>query len=411
MTNGLHVVVSHPARQVNIYYRPRAAELMGADVVFLTGLYYRPDRIPYSLVRYLPAARRARVEVELEKRRLSGLSPENIVSLLGPTLEVLFRPMGKIREWWAVHDWLASRWVGRYRQNGSPAILHCFQQSCVRTLRAGRDKSMIRLLEVTLPPPPAVPEFGDHPEQEMRILKDELRDADFVIAQSEYSVRAVQAAGIAPNRIFRCHLGVDTSYFRPRVGPREPGPLRIAFLGGSSLRKGVHHLLKVWTDLQPKNAELLVAGNRTAGLDQLPQTVPSCRILGRLSDTEYVKFMQSVDLLVHPSLAEGGCNVVYEALACGVPALVSSNATSAVRNEVEGLVFPVGDLEAFKNALQRLCGDENLRRRMGEAARRRAESLQWDSYTKNLSEIYRALGDYSRTKRVDALQPVLSRGF
>jgi glycosyltransferase involved in cell wall biosynthesis len=410
VTDSLHVVVSHPARQVNVYYRPRAAELMGADVVFLTGLYYRPDRVPYSLVRFLPAARRARVEYELEKRRLSGLSQDNIVSLLGPTLEVLFRPFGKIREWFAVHDWLASRWILRYRRNGSPVILHCFQQSCVRTLRAARNKAMTRLLEITLPPPPAVPEFGDYAAREMEILRQELRDADFALAQSEYTVRALEAVSFPPERIFRCHLGVDIEYFRPRVGPREPGPIRVAFLGGSSMRKGVHHLLQAWREGRPQGAELLLAGNRTAGLDQL-QEIPSCRILGRLPDSEFVQFLQSSDILVHPSLAEGGCNVVYEALACGVPAIVSSNATSAVRNDVEGIVFPVGDVEALKNALQRLCGDADLRRRMGEAARRRAEFLRWDTYSKNLAEIYRALGDYARTQRKETLQPVLDRRF
>ena len=411
MKNGLHIVVSHPARQVNVYYRPRAAELMGADVIFLTGLYYRPDRVPYSLVRFLPAARRARVEYELEKRRLTGLSQENIVSLMGPVLEVLFRPMGKVREWFAVHDWLASRWIRHYPRNGSPAILHCFQQSCVRTLRAARAKGMIRLLEITLPPLPSAPEFGDHSAKEMQDMREELRDADFVLAQSEYTVRALQAADVPPERIFRCHLGVDTDYFRPRVGPREPGPLRIAFLGGSSLRKGVHHLLKAWTESRPENAELLLAGNRTAGLDQLPQTIPDCRILGRLPDSEFVQFLQSADILVHPSMAEGGCNVVYEALACGVPAVVSSNATSAVRNDIEGIVFPVGDVEALKAALRRLCGDEGLRRRMGEAARRRAEFLRWDTYSTNLAEIYRALGDYSRTNRGESLQLALDRRF
>ena len=112
-SKGLRVVVSHPARQANIYYRPRAAEQMGAEVMFLTGLYYRPDRFPYSIVRYLPTARRERVEIELEKRRLEGLSPENVISLLGPALEATLRPMGKLREWFAIHDWLASRWVSR----------------------------------------------------------------------------------------------------------------------------------------------------------------------------------------------------------------------------------------------------------------------------------------------------------
>jgi len=177
------------------------------------------------------------------------------------------------------------------------------------------------------------------------------------------------------------------------------------------MRKGVHHLMKAWSEAPPKGAELVLAGNRTAGLDRLPQSIPACRIIGRLPDDEFVQFLQSADLLVHPSLAEGGCNVVYEALACGVPTIVSTNATSAVRNGIEGIVFPVGDIEALKAALHRLCADENLRRTMGEAARRRAESLRWDAYSTNLGEIYRALGDYSRTGSNAGLKSVLNKGF
>lgn len=407
----LQVIVSHPARQANIYYRPRAAEQMGADVVFLTGLYYRPDRFPYSLVRYLPKARRARVEYELEKRRLAGLSPENVIGLLGPTLEFVFRPMGKIRQWWNLHDWLASQWIRRHRNQGAPTILHCFQDTCRLTLRAAREKKMLRLLEVTLPPSPPMAEFGGAGEREALTLKDEVREAEFVLVQSEYSARVVEVAGVPPDRIIRCHLGVDTDYFRPATTPRKPGPVRVAFLGGTSTRKGVHHLLEAWNGLDLDGAELLLAGNRTAGLENFPKSLPRCRVLGRLPDLEFRQFLQDADLLVHPSLAEGGCNIVYEALACGVPAIVSTNATSAVRSEVEGMVVPVGNVPALKLALQRLCRDSELRRRMGEAARKRAESLRWERYLTNLGVIYQALGAFAEIGSAEALQPILKKGF
>jgi glycosyltransferase involved in cell wall biosynthesis len=407
----LKVVVSHPARQANIYYRPRAAEQMGADVTFLTGLYYRPDRLPYALVRYLPAERRMRVEYELEKRRLEGLSPENVISLLGPMLEATFRPLGKTRQWWALHDWLASRWIRRRCDlfRDSAAILHSFQGSCRLALRAAREAKMVRLFEVTLPPAPATPEFAGASETDFFNLKEESRDAEFVLVQSEYSARAVASIGVAPDRIIRCHLGVDTDYFRPSEGPRKPGPVRVVFLGGTSLRKGIHHLLEAWSGLDLDGAELLLAGNRTAGLKDIPQT-ERCRILGRLPDHEFRQFLQDADVLVHPSLAEGGCNIVYEALACGVPAIVSTNATSAVRPDVDGLVFPTGNIIALKLALRRLCCNPELRRQMGMAARQRAESLRWDRYLANLGRIYGALGDYAKTKREEALQPVMT-GF
>jgi glycosyltransferase involved in cell wall biosynthesis len=416
LPKDLRVVVSHPARQANIYYRPRAAEQMGAEVVFLTGLYYRPNRFPYSVVRYLPAATRERVQIELEKRRLEGLSPENVISLLGPALEITLRPMGKLRAWFAIHDWLASRWISRGKNlPNTPTILHCFQDSCERTLRAARSQqNVVRLLEITKPPLPLMPEFAEYRQAQLAKLAVEVNEAEFVLVQSEYCARAVEALGVKADRILRCHLGVDTSYYRPAISERRPGPIRLLFLGGTSFRKGATHLLQAWNELRPEGAELLISGNRLEGepeQDLSPAGIPNCRILGRVPDNKYLELLQDADILVHPSLAEGGCNVVYEALACGVPCIVSTNATSAVRTGKEGIVFPVGNIKALRGAIQLLCHEPELRRKMGDAARRRAESLRWDYYLANLGVIYERLCEYSRNRNPDVLQDIVATGF
>jgi len=155
----------------------------------------------------------------------------------------------------------------------------------------------------------------------------------------------------------------------------------------------------------------LITGNSTAGLKYLPPGIKHCRILGRVSDSEYLRLLQDADILVHPSLAEGGCNVVYESLACGLPCIVSSNATSSVRTGKEGLVFPVGDIKALKVAIQLLCHKPELRREMGERARKRAESLGWDRYLVNLGMIYERLSEYSGNRSPKALQDILLASF
>lgn len=419
MPTMLRVIVSHPARQANIYYRPRAAEQMGAEVVFLTGLYYRPDRFPYCLVNYLPAARKERVRVLLEKRRIDGLNPDHVISLLGPLLEVCLRPLGKVEEWWAMHDWLASHWLRRRRsapdaEHTSPTVLHCFQGACRRTLRAARGDNMIRLLEVTLPSMEGISELaGDGPSADTNVakLKDELGEAEFVLVQSEFSARSVTALGVPPGRIIRCHLGVDTQVFRPHKGSRRTGPIRVLFLGGASRRKGVHHLLEAWKSINLPEAELLIAGNRAEGLGDLPKQIVNCRILGRLPDSDFLELLQQADILVHPSLAEGGCNVVYEALACGIPTVISSNSSSAVRHQREGIIVPVGDVDALRAAIERLGQDPELRHQMASAARERAESLRWDNYLINLGVIYRGLGDYARTRRPEAIEELGAARF
>jgi glycosyltransferase involved in cell wall biosynthesis len=407
----VRVIVSHPARQANVYYRPCAAERAGMEVRFLTGLYYRPDRFPYSMVRWLPDGRRERIVKLLEKRRIDGLSPDNVVSLMGPTLEVALRPFGLMRAWQASHDWLASRWVSRLPEDGGSTVLHCFQDSCLRTLRAARPRRMIRLLEVTLPPliTPERWQIGRHELADAERLRKEAGESDFVLAQSEFSVRSLVALGVPAGRIVRLHLGVDTEYFRPRDGERRPGPLRFIFAGAIGRRKGVHHLLEAWRELALEDAELLLAGNTlTPGAeDLLKQEIPRCRSLGHIPDREFLEFLRQADVLVHPSLAEGGCNTVYEAMACGLPCIVSSHAGSAVRDGIEGLVVAPGDAGGLKDAIRRLAGDPALRKQLGAAARKRAESLTWDRYAEELASIYRDLAEFAGGGR----QPVFSQSW
>jgi glycosyltransferase involved in cell wall biosynthesis len=195
------------------------------------------------------------------------------------------------------------------------------------------------------------------------------------------------------------------------MGSRLPGPLGVLFLGGASRRKGVHYLLEAWRNLNAPEAELLVAGNRTDGVEGIRGIVGNCRVLGRVSDSEFLELLQQADMLVHPSLAEGGCNVVYEALACGLPVIVSSNGSSAVRHNREGIVVPPGDAEALRVAIERLCHEPELRIQMGAAGRLRAEALSWDNYLTNLAGIYCALGEYGRNHHQPALDAFAAATF
>jgi glycosyltransferase involved in cell wall biosynthesis len=325
--------------------------------------------------------------------------------------------MGRIKEWFAVHDWLASRWIARDKKDSAgrstPTILHCFQGACRRTLLAGRASNMVRLLEVTLPSAADIQRLvGEESgaDTDVAKLRDEVREAEFILVQSEFSARSVQALGVRPQQILRCHLGVDTQYFQPRKHSRLAGPLRVLFLGGASRRKGVHYLLEAWRTVNAGDAELLIAGNRTEGLEDFP-SIANCRVFGRVPDSEFLDLLQQADMLVHPSLAEGGCNVVYEALACGVPVIVSSNGSSAVRHEREGIVVPPGDSDALRAAIERLCHEPELRVQMGLAARARAESLCWDNYLISLARIYRGLGDYRRSRHPATLEALAATTF
>lgn len=421
-SDSLKVIISHPARQAIVYHRPMGAEQMGIDVTFLTGLYYKPDRFPYLLARWAPANKRKRLLELLELRRVQGLSPNNVVTILGPVLEGAYRAgVLPLHRWWNIWDWLAARWIQfRCREASSerPIIIHCFIECGVRTLRAARSKGMARLLEVTLPPLLAskaqMAEWGvsesDFPT-DVPSLKRELAEADFVLVQSEFGSRTIQALGVPASRILIVNLGLDTEKFCPRIGDRRPGPLRVIFVGQLSRRKGVHHLIQAWRELQ-LDAELLLAGNTTPAPPELLtaiQETPNCKVLGHLRGEDLLSLYQQADILVHPSLAEGGCAAIYEGLGCGVPCIVSTHSTSVVRSGVDGIVFPTGDVTALKSAILDLSTDATRRQRMGEAARQRAvESLSLAAFSREIAAIYRKCRrDFSQIRSEQSVSPLL----
>ncbi len=99
------------------------------------------------------------------------------------------------------------------------------------------------------------------------------------------------------------------------------------------------------------------------------------RHLGFVPHAKLHEAYQSADVFVFPSLAEGGVYVIYEALAAGLPCIVSANAGSAVRDGIEGFVVPVGDVEALAARLTQLAGDEALRRQAWRLPRAREPSI------------------------------------
>ncbi|HEX4570314.1 MAG TPA: glycosyltransferase family 4 protein [Dongiaceae bacterium] len=396
----IRAVVSHPSKQGNMYRVPMGAAASGIPTRFLTGFYYKPGHVPFTMLALLPRERRRRVEEKLERRRLAEMDPALVVQVSGPLPELCYGWFKDYRIGNAIHDRLAVRWLARHVGAESRGIFHGFQESCARSLCFARSRGLTAMLESTLPPstmPLVAAEYRrlgvpwPGPSQPSGELLAELPRADFHIAQSAFAERSLIEHGVEPGRIFRMPLGVDAARFRPAEGPRPPGPFRALFAGHMSVRKGVHHLLAGWQGAALKEAELVFVGvpKDKYILDLVARQPAGIRYLGFVPNARLHETYQSADVFVFPSLAEGGVYVIYEALACGLPCIVSANAGSAVRDGIEGFVVPVGDSEAIADRLRRLAEDEELRRRMSAAARIRGQSFAWPEFYRRIGLMYR----------------------
>ena len=80
--------------------------------------------------------------------------------------------------------------------------------------------------------------------------------------------------------------------------------------------------------------------------------------------------------------------VTYEAMASGLPMVVTAETGAMARDGREALLVPARDVLALARALEQLRDDPTLRERLGAAARARAHEFTWEQYGRALVALY-----------------------
>ena len=161
------------------------------------------------------------------------------------------------------------------------------------------------------------------------------------------------------------------------------------FVGRLSNEKNLDTLLAAWRLVHAScpEAQLLVVGDGPRARDV---TGPGIVRAGSLYGTELAAVFASADVFAFPSETETFGNVVVEAAASGLPAVVAAAgaAHEHVAHGATGLVVPGADPAAFAGALVELLDDADARARMGHAARERAVGYDFARAVRATWQVY-----------------------
>ena len=208
--------------------------------------------------------------------------------------------------------------------------------------------------------------------------------ADLILAPSE-SVRAELASRLHPP-VAVLSRGVDSDMFRPdRRSASRDTRVRALYVGRVAPEKNLDLVARLFADRPDIDLTIVGDGPSTADLrTRLPQATFTGRLLGDALAEAYA----NADFFVFPSRTDTLGNVVLEAMASGLPVVVSDSMgpKELVRHGETGFIAAT-DAD-FAGAVDTLARDTARRLAMGTAARRFALTRSWESIFRQLLGYY-----------------------
>jgi glycosyltransferase involved in cell wall biosynthesis len=213
----------------------------------------------------------------------------------------------------------------------------------------------------------------------------EYEEADRIIVTSSFVRRTFVERGVHASKVAVVPYGIDPTpavarVFRLPVAIARPP--RVLFVGGCSLRKGIPYLVEAFRRIDTPATLRLVGRTNEALFRRIGGLPANVEAVGPQTGADLAAEYAAADVFVLPSVEDGYGLVTNEAMAAGLPVVVSENAGSAevVQDGVSGFVVPARDVDVLSRRLATLLGDAHLRMRMGAAARATAEERSWETY-------------------------------
>lgn len=212
------------------------------------------------------------------------------------------------------------------------------------------------------------------------------RGCEIILAPSQNTKKELETLG-RPLDLFP--RGVDTELFNPKHADQtlaQEKPIAL-YVGRLSSEKNLVLLASLWRNRT--DCDLWIVGDGPQR-KYLQHHIPHAKFFGALTGNDLSRAYASADFFIFPSTTDTFGNAVLEALASGLPAIVTNvgGPQELITNGVTGFVVAPTN-QAFDEAIKKMSGNKKLIQTMSHAGRSIAEKRDWDSAFYRLLELYK----------------------
>jgi glycosyltransferase involved in cell wall biosynthesis len=183
----------------------------------------------------------------------------------------------------------------------------------------------------------------------------EYEQADLILCGSGYTLASMLENGVPREKLLQVQYRADAR-FVPRTdsdevfaNPRSPHrPFRIVYCGSVTPMKGVPLLVETFGQFDDDDAELHIVGNTSSRpMRRYIEGAMRRDSRIRMAAGDPLPVLQDAQLYIHPSYEDGFGYAAAEAIACGVPTIVTEDTgmKELIRVGVDGFVVPTGQIE------------------------------------------------------------------
>lgn len=234
---------------------------------------------------------------------------------------------------------------------------------------------------------PDIPGFEERYQKIYRIISPLIqliwKKSNFLIVKCKTEFEMIKAINQKLN-IQIIYNGVDTQKFYFVEKPLNE-PLKIICPARLIKRKGQDVLIKAIAHLKAKgiifNIDFIGEGDEKENYIQLAEelgvTEQIC-FCAYIERTKIQEFYQKADIFVLPSYNEGMSNALLEAMACGLPVVVTDvGGTKELVDETNGFIFAKGNVEELVSILENIYNNKNVLSKKAFNSSKKAHNLSW----------------------------------
>lgn len=222
-------------------------------------------------------------------------------------------------------------------------------------------------------------------------LEKEISLTQYFLAPSLFVKESLNYSGVKDEQIAICPYGTNFPVCRQTRKLKPEGPLEAVYVGNVTELKGIFYLLEAAKAIPKTRVHLSVVGAYDNSSGLLTPYMEHVSFIGRVTHEKVYEILQASDFFVFASLGEGFGLSILEALACGLPCIVTRNsgATDAISEGNSGFVVDVQDSDALREKMLWFDGHRDRIPEMSRNALRTAEQYSWENHERCIAEALR----------------------